>query len=39
MPLTKDPDCKGDLVIEFDIEFPTSLDPTRKEMIRRALLS
>lgn len=39
MPLTNDPEKKGDLVIEFDIEFPTSLSPERKDMAKRALLS
>ena len=39
MPITSDPKQRGDLVIEFDIVFPTQLDPTRKEMLNRALLS
>merc|ERR1711894_139472 len=37
MPLTKDASKKGDLVIEFDIEFPTTLSPERKEWVGRAL--
>ncbi len=37
MPITKNPVQKGDLVIEFDIEFPTSLTPDRKDLIRHAL--
>lgn len=39
MPLTQVLDKKGDLIIEFDIEFPQSLTPDRKELLRRALLS
>lgn len=38
MPLSQDPSKKGDLVIEFEIEFPTSLSPERKDLIKRALL-
>lgn len=38
MPFTNDPGQKGDLVIEFDIEFPTRLTPDGKELVRRALL-
>ena len=38
MPLTHDLEKKGDLVIEFDIEFPHSLSPEKKELARRALL-
>jgi len=38
MPLTNEPKQKGNLIIEFDIEFPTSLTPERKELIKRALL-
>jgi len=39
MPISSDASKKGDLVIEFDIEFPNSLSPARKELIQRALLS
>jgi len=39
MPITTDPTTRGDLVIEFDIEFPTSLSPARKDLVMRALLS
>lgn len=39
MPISTSPEEKGDLVIEFDIEFPQSLTPDRKELIKRALLS
>ncbi|XP_060065464.1 dnaJ homolog subfamily B member 13-like [Ylistrum balloti] len=38
MPISQNQSQKGDLVIEFDIEFPTSLTPDRKDMIRRSLL-
>jgi len=39
MPISSDPSKRGDLIIEFDIEFPNSLSPARKELIQRALLS
>lgn len=38
MPHVDNPNKKGDLIIEFDIEFPQSLGPDSKEYIRRALL-
>lgn len=38
MPLTQDLDKRGDLIIEFDIQFPQSLQPERKELIKKALL-
>lgn len=38
MPISQDPSKKGDLVIEFEIEFPTSLSPERKDLIKKALL-
>lgn len=38
MPVTSDPEEKGDLIIEFDIEFPKSLTPDKKELVRHALL-
>ncbi|KAJ8315625.1 hypothetical protein KUTeg_007775 [Tegillarca granosa] len=41
MPIStdcNDPKLKGDLVIEFDIEFPTSLTPDKKDLVKRALL-
>ena len=38
MPNSNNPETKGDLIIEFDMEFPTSLTPEKKELIRRALL-
>merc|ERR1711894_816047 len=39
MPLVVAPCDKGDLIIEFDIEFPASLTPDKKDHVRRALLS
>nr|WHM27978.1 heat shock protein 40 [Tapes dorsatus] len=38
MPLSADPTQKGDLIIEFDIEFPTSLTPEKKDLVKAALL-
>jgi len=38
MPMSADPTQKGDLIIEFAIEFPASLTPERKELVRTALL-
>ena len=38
MPITSDPSTKGNLIIEFDIEFPAQLTPDKKDMIRHALL-
>lgn len=38
MPITKNPEQRGDLIIEFNLQFPTSLTPDRKKMIQRALL-
>lgn len=38
MPMSTDPTQKGDLIIEFDILFPTSLTPDRKDLVRTALL-
>ncbi|KAL8606798.1 DnaJ subfamily B member 13 [Nucella lapillus] len=37
MPMSSDPTQKGDLVIEFDIQFPTSLTPERKDLVKTAL--
>lgn len=37
MPLSKDYTQKGDLIIEFNIKFPSTLTPERKELLRRAL--
>lgn len=38
MPLSKDPNIKGDLIIAFDIEYPKQLSPDQKALIRKALL-
>ncbi|XP_013416666.1 dnaJ homolog subfamily B member 13 [Lingula anatina] len=38
MPISKDPSQKGDLIIEFNIEFPRQLTPEKKDLIRKALL-
>jgi len=37
MPLQKSPDSKGDLIINFDIQFPRSLSDQQKTQIRNAL--
>jgi len=37
MPLSTEPTQKGDLIIEFDIEFPNSLTPDKKDLVNRAL--
>ncbi|KAK7478916.1 hypothetical protein BaRGS_00029897 [Batillaria attramentaria] len=38
MPLSSDPTQKGDLIIDFNIEFPRSLTPEKKDLCRKALL-
>jgi DnaJ family protein B protein 13 len=38
MPLVDDPKHRGDLIVEFDIEFPRYLTPDSKELVRRALV-
>ena len=38
MPFVDDPNKKGDLVVEFDIEFPKSLNSQSKDYIKRALI-
>lgn len=37
MPLQKSPTTRGDLIVEFDVQFPTSLTERQKELIRQAL--
>ena len=37
MPWSKDPSKKGDLVLRFQVDFPTSLSPDKKEFIKQAL--
>lgn len=39
MPLMKDPDKYGDLIIEFDIEYPHRLNPEQKLYIKEALIN
>lgn len=38
MPTVEDPSVKGNLVVEFDIEFPKSLNTYSKEYIKQALI-
>ncbi|CAH3035359.1 dnaJ homolog subfamily B member 13 [Pocillopora verrucosa] len=38
MPISKDPNTKGDLIIQFNIEFPNQLNPEQKRMLKEALL-
>lgn len=38
MPHSKQPSNKGNLNIEFDIQFPEQLTPEKKQLIRQALL-
>jgi len=38
MPLSGEPGKKGNLIIEFDIQFPQVMTPEKKHLIRRALL-
>ncbi|XP_071505548.1 dnaJ homolog subfamily B member 13-like [Diadema antillarum] len=38
MPISKNPEQKGNLVIAFDIEFPRQLTPDKKQLIKDALL-
>ena len=37
MPITKSPGTKGDLILRFDVAFPTSLPKSSKQLIRQAL--
>ena len=37
MPISSNPTEKGDLIIEFDIVFPTALTPQGKNLIKAAL--
>jgi DnaJ-class molecular chaperone len=39
MPLMTDPDKYGDLIIEFDVEYPHRLNPDQKLYIKEALLN
>jgi DnaJ homolog subfamily B member 13 len=38
MPFVNDPRKKGDLIIEFDIEFPGHLNAENKDFIKKALI-
>jgi DnaJ-class molecular chaperone len=38
MPLMKDPDKYGDLIIEFDIQYPRGLTSDQKLYIKEALI-
>jgi len=37
MPHADDPSKKGDLVIEFNIDFPHLLTPDKRALVRKAL--
>jgi len=37
VPITKSPGTKGDLILRFDVAFPTSLPKSSKQLIRQAL--
>lgn len=37
MPVSRDVSTRGDLIITFDIQFPTKLAPERKQLIKQAL--
>ncbi|KAM4698852.1 dnaJ homolog subfamily B member 13 [Discoglossus pictus] len=39
MRLSKDPNLRGDLIIQFDIQFPEHLTPEKKHLLQKALLS
>ena len=38
MPHLEDVSKRGDLIVEFDIEFPKTLMPENKEYIKKALI-
>lgn len=38
MPISKNLNTKGDLIIQFNIEFPNQLNPEQKRMLKEALL-
>lgn len=37
MPLQKSPDRRGDLIVKFDIKFPTHLSAEQQQVLKRAL--
>ena len=38
MPLMSNPDKYGDMIIEFDVDYPNRLDSDQKEAIKEALV-
>jgi DnaJ-class molecular chaperone len=39
MPLMSNPDKYGDMIIEFDVEYPTGLNSDQKLFIKEALIN
>ena len=39
MPLMSNPDKYGDMIIEFDVEYPNALDSDQKSYIKEALVN
>jgi len=39
MPLMSNPDKYGDMIIEFDVEYPTGLNSDQKLYIKEALIN
>ncbi|KAG1666524.1 hypothetical protein FOA52_014421 [Chlamydomonas sp. UWO 241] len=37
MPMSKDPGARGNLIVNFEVQFPSSLTPAQKEKVREAL--
>lgn len=37
MPLVDNPEEKGDMIIKFHVQFPRSLKPSQKALIKQAL--
>lgn len=38
MPLVEDPTKRGDLVIKFQLKFPSTLDKRQKLLLKQALI-
>lgn len=36
LPLVEDPDSRGDLIINFNVEFPSYLPPSSKNYVQKA---
>ena len=36
LPLVEDPERRGDLMIDFDVEFPSYVSPVSKKYLRKA---